>query len=131
MSGRPAFVLQTFFLVSPAVRLLAPKADLTAHVTGRISVAGSALAARLGMAYPVARRLRTSMLLGMYALVIFTMTFLAVFSKLFGEQGPRFSREQSAGYDVLVDSNPYDPATPQVLRAQPGVASVAPLLRAF
>ena len=127
----PAFVVQGVILVSAAVALLATNADLSVHLTSRLSGAGTALAARLGLAYPVARRFRTSMLLGMYALVIFTMTFLAVFAKLFGEQGPRFSREQSAGYDVLVDSNPYDPATPQVLRAQPGVASVAPLLRAF
>jgi hypothetical protein len=63
--------------------------------------------------------------------VIFTLTFLAVMSNLFGKQAPRFADETRAGYDVLVTSNPANPVTAETLVAQPEVVAAAPLLRGF
>ena len=72
------------------------------------------------------------MLLAMYALVIFTLTFLAVISNLFGKQAPRFAEETRAGYDVLVESNPANPVSARdARRPARGQPRAAPLLRGF
>jgi putative ABC transport system permease protein len=125
----PTFVLQGVMLVSAAVALGATNADVVGHVITRLARSGGGLATRLALSYPVARRFRTSMLLGMYALVVFTLTFLAVFSNLFRAQGPRFARETSAGYDLVVDSNQANPVGTATLEEQPEVVAAAPLLR--
>jgi putative ABC transport system permease protein len=127
----PAFVVQGVILVSAAVAILATNAETLAKSTNLLSVSGRTLAARLAFAYPLARRFRTSMLLGMYAIVIFTITFIATFSNLFAQQTPRLAREAGAGYDVLVESNRANPISLDTLKAQRGVEAVAPLLRAF
>lgn len=127
----PAFVVQGVLLVAAAVAIVAVNTDLYGHVTDRLSGSRRALAVRLGVAYPLARRFRTSMILGMYAIVVFTLTFLAVFTNLFAEQTPRFVNELRAGHDVLVDSTRGNPLTVATLEAQPDVAAATPLLRAF
>jgi putative ABC transport system permease protein len=86
--------------------------------------------ARLGIAYPLARRFRTSMLLGMFSLVIFTMTFIAAMSTAFGSQGQRFSDEIRGGAELLVTSNPANPVAADTLLARPEVTGVAGLTRA-
>jgi putative ABC transport system permease protein len=127
-----AFLVQGVTLVAAAVALGAVNADIVGHVLmNRLLPRGRSLSTRLALAYPVARRFRTAMLLFMYALVIFTLTFLAVMSNLFGKQAPRFAEETRAGYDVIVESNPANPVSAETLVAQPEVTAVAPLLRGF
>lgn len=125
------FVVQGLILVAAAVGLGATNADLVGRALGRLGGSRRSLSARLAFAYPMSRRFRTSMLLGMYALVVFVFTFLAVFSALFSAQGPRFTEETSAGYDLIVDSTPTTPASINLLVAQPGVVAVAPIVRGF
>ena len=127
-----AFLVQGVSLVAAAVALGAVNADIVGHVLmTRLLPRGRSLSTRLALAYPVARRFRTAMLLFMYALVIFTLTFLAVMSNLFGQQAPRFAEETRAGYDVIVESNPANPVSAETLVAQPEVTAVTPLLRGF
>ena len=128
-SGIPTFVVQGMVLVAAAVGLGATNADVVGTVLTRLAGPGRGLAPRLAFAYPMARKFRTSMLLGMYALVVFVLTFLAVFSALFQAQAPRFTRESSAGYDLIVDSNRANPATINTLVGRPEVATVAPIVR--
>jgi putative ABC transport system permease protein len=126
------FLVQGISLVAAAVALGAVNADVIGHfLMNRLLPRGRSLSTRLALAYPVARRFRTAMLLFMYALVIFTLTFLAVMSNLFGKQAPRFAEETRAGYDVIVESNPANPITAEALVAQPEVSAAAPLLRGF
>lgn len=126
----PLFVLQGIILVAAAVAIIATNAHLSSHLADALAGTGRGLALRLGMAYPLAKRFRTALLLGMYALVIFTLTFLSVVSAIFAEQAPSLTEEGRAGYDVVVDSNAGNPVSAEQLEAQPGVASVAPLVRA-
>ena len=127
-----AFLVQGVTLVAAAVALGAVNADIVGHVImTRLLPRGRSLSTRLALAYPVARRFRTAMLLFMYALVIFTLTFLAVMSNLFGKQAPRFAEETRAGYDIIVESNAANPVTAETLVAQPEIAAAAPLLRGF
>src|SRR5439155_26642636 len=106
-----AFVVQGVLLVAAAVTLVATNDEAFVAVADRLSGSPRALAARLGLAYPLARKFRTGMTLAMYAIVIFTLTFISVFSKLFADQGPRLTAETRSGYDVLIDSNPGNPLT--------------------
>ena len=125
----PTFVVQGMVLVAAAVVLGATNADLIGRALTFLSGPGRGLAPRLAFAYPMARRFRTSMLLGMYALVVFVITFLAVISDMFSAQAPRFTEESSAGYDLILDSNPANPATINSLIARSEVATVAPIVR--
>jgi putative ABC transport system permease protein len=124
-----AFLVQGVTLVASAVALGAVNADVFGRlILSRLLPAGRSLSTRLALAYPVARRFRTAMLLFMYALVIFTLTFLAVMSNLFGKQAPRFADETRAGYDLLVNANAANPVPVETLAAQPEVSAVASML---
>lgn len=125
------FVVMGVILVTAAVTIASQVDHLWVWLADRFSGAGRGLSARLGLAYPVARKFRTGMLLGMYAIVIFTMTFMSVFTGIFTAQAPLFTKELSAGYDVFVDSNAGNPVTVDELEANENVTAVAPLLRAF
>jgi putative ABC transport system permease protein len=126
-----AFVVQGVVLVMAGVTLVAANADQLNRLTDRLSGSARGLAARLGLAYPLAKRFRTALLLGMYAIVVFTLTVLATFSQMFAQQAPRLTEEARAGYDVLVQSNPANPATVELLEQQPEVTSAAPLQWGF
>ncbi len=132
----PVFVVQGVILVAAAVTLLSRAGGTWSRASDAVGRAGDAFALsaglpmRLGLAYPLARRFRTSLLLGMYALVMFTLTFLAVFAGIFAAQEHDFLRDVRAGTDIVVDSNPANPVDAATLRRQPDVADAAVLLRA-
>lgn len=128
-SNIPTFVGQGIILVAAAVTLGAVNAEAVGKVVNRLAGRRRGLASRIAFAYPVARRFRTSMLLGIYALIVFVLTFLAIFSHLFDAQIPRFTRQAAAGFDLVVDSNPSDPATVNTLFAQGSVGFLAPIVR--
>lgn len=122
------FVVQGVVMVGAAVAIASSSDRFWAWLAEHLSRTGKGLAARLGLAYPLARTFRTGMLLGMYALIVFTLAFLAVFSSIFSAQAGAFTRQVDAGTDLVVDTNPASPVTTAQLRAQPHVADVAPLV---
>jgi putative ABC transport system permease protein len=117
-------------LVAAGVTILSQADRVWAALADAMAASGRGLAARLGLAYPLARKFRTSMLLAMFAIVIFTMTFISVLSGIFGAQAPQFTDNVRAGYDLYVESNVGNPVPADQLANQPGVAAVAPLTRA-
>ncbi len=128
-AGIQVFVVQGVVLVAAGVVLLAQADRVWAWLSKAISASGGGLATRLGLAYPLARTFRTSMLLAMFSIVIFTMAFISVLSGIFGNQAPTFTEEVRSGYDLYVESNQGNPVTTEQLLAQPGVEAVAPLTR--
>jgi len=130
-AGIQVFVVQGVVLVAAGVVLLAQADRVWAALSKAISASGGGLATRLGLAYPLARKFRTSMLLAMFSIVIFTMAFISVLSGIFGNQAPTFTEEVRAGYDLYVESNQGNPVTTAQLEAQPGVEAVAPLTRSL
>ena len=128
-SGVPVFVVQGVIMVAAAVGLATALDRVWIAIVAGVTRTGRGLAARLGMAYPLDRLFRTSMLIAMYALIVFTLTFLAVYGKIFGGQASTFTRQVSAGTDLRVDANPSNPVDASQLAAVPGVSSVATLLR--
>jgi putative ABC transport system permease protein len=123
--------VQGVILVGSATAIVATNDDIAIWAVSKLGVSKRTLAARLGFAYPLARVFRTSMLLGMYAIVVFTLTFLSVFSNLFSAQAPQFAHDTAAGYDVLVDSNFSNPVPVNALTSQPEVVAEATIDRAF
>ncbi|HEX2049245.1 MAG TPA: FtsX-like permease family protein [Actinomycetota bacterium] len=120
-----AFVIQGVLLTFAAVVLLSQLQENLADPIRR--VAARNLSLRLGVAYPMARRFRTALTLGMYSLVVFTMTFVSVLSNVFGGQVDNATAQEAGGYDVLVTASASNPPAPDALAATEGVESVAAL----
>ncbi|HYP22508.1 MAG TPA: FtsX-like permease family protein [Actinomycetota bacterium] len=117
------FVLQGVLLNVSGVILLTQTQENLGNVLHRFA-AGS-LALRLGLAYPLARRVRTGLTLGMFSLVVFTMVFIAVLARIFGGQVEETARREGGGYDVLVDSAASNPPRPEAIASVEGVEAAA------
>jgi putative ABC transport system permease protein len=126
-AGIELFVVQGITLTAAAVVLVTQEHDRFERLARRLGVGRMAMAARLGLAYPVARRFRTGLTLAMYSLVIFTLTFITVLAGTFRNQIDQTTKEISGGYDVFVRSNPSNPVPFDDLAAVEGVEYVAPL----
>jgi putative ABC transport system permease protein len=119
-----SFVVQGVLLTFSAVILLTQTQE---NIEGGIrKVAAARLPLRLSVAYPLARRGRTGLTLGMFSLVIFTMTFIAVLSNVFGGQVDTAVAKEG-GFDILATSSPSAPPSNYELQQQDGVGSIATL----
>ena len=128
-SDIPVFFVQGLVLVLSGVVLVVANDDQFRWLSKRLSDAGGGVATRLGLANPLAKRFRTGLLLGMYALIVFVLVFMAVFAAVFQAQGPRITADTSAGYDMRVDSSLGNPVNAVQLQAEDGVEQAAPLVR--
>jgi putative ABC transport system permease protein len=129
-AGIPPFVVQGVILVASAVALTSANGEIYLRaVRALVGWTRKGLASRLGFAYPLARPFRTGLLVGMYALVMFTLTFIALFAHIFSQQVPALTDATRAGYDLLVDSNPANPLDPGDLEQVPDVEASATLVR--
>jgi len=129
-AGILLFVVQGVILVASAVALTSANGELYLRAASfLLGWTRRGLSTRLGFAYPLARPFRTALLVGMYALVMFTLTFVAVFSHIFSRQVPALTDATRAGYDLLVDSNPANPLDPEDLGRVRGVDTSATMVR--
>lgn len=122
-----AFVVQGVVMVAGAVILSASASGLWSKAINGMTRAGAGLSTRLGLVYPLARRGRTGLLLGMFSLVIFTITFLAVFSGILRQQTSGLADDSRAGFDVVASSAVFNPATSEQILAVDGVETAAAL----
>ncbi len=125
------FVVQGVILVAGSVLVSSSAQRLwqwSSRVLGGTTIG---LSARLGLAYPMARKVRTGLLLSMFALVIFTVTFLSVFSRILNEETRSFATESRAGYDLIVRSSSVNPVAAADIADIDGVAGVSPFIRSF
>ena len=122
----PIFVVQGIVLTAAAVALVSQNQESIGAVLRRLG-GGRSMAVRLGLAYPLARRFRTGMILAMYSLVVFTLVFITVLSHLFASQIERFTADVAGGFDLQVTSNRANPVPVEELRSTPGVSVVATL----
>jgi putative ABC transport system permease protein len=120
------FVVQGVVLTAAAVALVSYNQEAVATALRRLG-GGRSMSLRLGLAYPLARRFRTGMILAMYSLVVFTLVFIIVLSDLFAGQIDQFTADVSGGFDLRVSSSPSNPVTPEQLRARGDVEQVAAL----
>ncbi len=130
-AGIEVFVVQGVVLVAAAVLISNSARRAWSLVVDASSRLGAGLSTRLGLVYPTARRGRTGLLLAMFSLVIFTITFLSVFSAIFGQQTTGFADEARAGYDITLASSVVNPVEAGDLLAIEGVASASGFVQAF
>ncbi len=64
---------------------------------------------RTAIAYPMARRGRTGLTVGIFALIVFTIVVMAAVQSLIGSSIRTFTAEASGGYDIFGVSNPDAP----------------------
>jgi putative ABC transport system permease protein len=121
----PIFLVQGLSLVAAAVYLATAYLRSIGGVLERWS--GGALAARLGLAYPLARRFRTAMTLGMFAVIVMTLVYMSEISFMNQGRTDEIAQNLSGGFGIDVLSNPGDPVTSAQLLSLPGVERVAPL----
>lgn len=125
----PLFVLLGVILTASAVVLVSVNQESIGGALRRLGRGSMAL--RLGLAYPLAKRFRTGMILSMYSLVVFTLVFMTTFSYLFEQQLDEFTAKVSGGSDVRVDSLPTNPIPVDGVRSVPGVAGAITLSNAL
>jgi putative ABC transport system permease protein len=122
------FVVQGLLLVGAGVVIVSQHQSAIGHALARFRP--RSLRVRLGLAYPLARRFRTAMTLGMFSLVVFILVLVSVFSAMFSSQVDRFTADASGGFNVAVSSNPTNPVDFAALAKEPGVLAVAPVTTA-
>jgi putative ABC transport system permease protein len=112
------FFISGLFMVGGAILLFLYNADqLLALFAGLLSRFGRLLpVARVAIAYPVAAKGRTATTLAMFSLIIFTLVGTATIANTFSnfldvESG-------SGGYDVLLQTNPFNPVSAEALSAR-------------
>jgi putative ABC transport system permease protein len=121
------FLVQGLVLASAGV-VLASQADrLWSWWADRLADRG-AISARLALAYPLARRGRTGILLAMFSLVVFSLTLMSVINESDSARAPQLATHAGGGWDMWVDSSPTGPVTTAELAAVDGVAQVTPLV---
>ena len=124
-----AFVVQGVVLTVGAVSLAVSLDRVWAFAVEQLGRGGRGLAPRLGIAYPLARRFRTAMLLGMFSLVISTVTMITASSAAVDANTEASVEDIAGGFDLLVDVNPANPVDVEALAARSDVAAVAGLVR--
>lgn len=123
------FVVRGVVLTTGAVSLAVSLDRVWTFAIELLGRGGRGLAPRLGLAYPLARRFRTSMLLGMFSLVIFTVTILTSFSSAFSDSTGQTVEKIAANHDIVLDTDPANPIDIAELEARDDVMSVAGLSR--
>jgi putative ABC transport system permease protein len=121
------FVVDGVILTVSAVILVSRHQEMIGHGVRTVGGGSKSMSLRLGLAYPLARRFRTSIILLTFALTMFTLTSITLFSGSFGSQVDAFTKKSSGGFDVQAFSNESNPAPPQAVAAEPGVEAVAAL----
>ena len=119
------YVAQGIVMTAGGVAFVTLQQDRVTAVIRRLG--GRAVALRLGLAYPLARRGRTGLTVAMYALVVFILTFITSISFMIDRQVDSASAAASGGAQVLVKSSGTNPIRIDDLVRMPGVLMVAPL----
>jgi putative ABC transport system permease protein len=120
------FVVQGLVLTGVAVVLLSANQEVIGGALRRVGLSDS-LSVHVGLAYPLARRFRTAMILAMFALVIFTLTFLSVFRHMFAAQAGQLTERLGGNIDIIVQANPGSTVAVDTLVTHPGVKAGASL----
>ncbi|MEA3076868.1 MAG: putative transport system permease protein [Actinomycetota bacterium] len=121
------FVVDGVVLTVSAVFFVSRHQQAIGHVVRRVGGGSKSMALRLGLAYPLARTFRTSIVLMTFALTMYTLVSITLFSSVFGNQIDQFTRDISGGFDGRVVSNASNPVSPDAVRQVPGIGLIAPL----
>jgi putative ABC transport system permease protein len=122
------YVAQGIVMTAAGVSLATLQLDRLARILRGFGK--RALAFRLGLAYPLARRGRTGLTVAMYALVVFILTFITAISHMIDQQVDTVSAKVAGGAQVFVRSSDASPISLSALMQTPGVSMAVPLSQA-
>jgi putative ABC transport system permease protein len=110
-TGMEAFVLSGVFLVLAGVLIVMFNSNILLLTLQKTIGRGKSTRAVLktAISYPMDNKFKTGMTLGMFALIIFTVTVIAMIAAMQASIGDNMLREQSGGYDVIGLTNPRTP----------------------
>jgi len=105
------FVLSGLFMVSAALMVVMYNSNLILNGLMKIFGRFKSLAPvfKTAISYPMDNRFRTGMTLAMFALIIFTITVLAMIIGLIQGNIDTITEENSGGYDMVTTNSPYAP----------------------
>ncbi len=121
----PIFLVQGLAMTAASIVVVNGQQEAIGRVMARVS--GSSLPVRLGLAYPLARRFRTGMTLGMFSIVMLTLVYMSVLSFMFQGQTDGLAADLAGGFEIVTTSNPSNPVTGTELAGVDGVDTVAPV----
>lgn len=102
------FLLSGLFMVSSALMVIMYNSNLILagllKIFGRFK--GLTPIFKTAVSYPMANRFRTGMTLAMFALIIFTITVLAMIMGLIGGNIDTITEDNSGGFDMIVFNDP-------------------------
>jgi putative ABC transport system permease protein len=109
--GTSGYTVLGFVLTAAATVLLTQNQELISSATRRLTDRPSqtALSVRLAVAYPLAKRNRTGLILLMYSVVVFTLVLLSVLAGLLANTTPGRVAVISGGYDLTATFNALPP----------------------
>ncbi|MFQ6107233.1 MAG: ABC transporter permease [Thermoplasmata archaeon] len=110
-SGMEMFVLSGLFLVLAAILLLMVNSTTFLNVLTRILARRTKTlpVMRIALSYPMKKKFRTGMTLAMFALIIFTVTVIAMITSFQRNSVESTYLEEAGGYDIIGFSNPSTP----------------------
>ncbi len=122
------FVIQGVALTAAAVLLVSEQQHRLVGVVDRLARGRRWLHVRIGLAHLPAGRLRSGLTVAMYALVVFTLTFVTVLAGVFDRQLGAASTELAGGFGVVARWPSSTAGALDEVTDVPGVAAAAPLV---
>lgn len=124
------FLLQGVLLVGLAVTIASALEAgwLRFARTAGTWTGGNGVATRVGMAHPLARPVRSALLVAMYALVIFTVTFMGVMNAVFSASTPELARQAAGEWELVLDTNETSPFTSEELLGRGDIAEASAVM---
>jgi putative ABC transport system permease protein len=112
------FFISGMFLVGGSILLFLYNADALLNLFARLlgGVGKLLPVARVSIAYPVAAKGRTATTLAMFSLIIFTLISTATITNTFSNFLD--AEAGSGGYDILVQTNPFNPIALPAFQAE-------------
>jgi len=123
--GLVIFVVQGIVMTAFAIALVTQNQETIGAALRAVGGGSRNMALRLGLAYPLAKRFRTGLTLGMYSIVVFVLTLLVTISSLFSGQEAQFVTKLGGTAAIEVESNPTSPIPVSGVAGLPGVTQVA------
>ncbi len=122
----PSVVLGGILLVSSGVLLVNAHQSTAAHFLRRIGRGRVTVTSRLGLANPLAHRVRTLLTVGPFALVVFTLAYAEGLSSLITNELRALAPTLAGDYQVYAQSSPVRPFDFSTLDAST-VGAIAPV----
>jgi putative ABC transport system permease protein len=120
-------VLQGLTMVAAAVVLITLQQHQVGKLLRRTGRGRRGVTARIALAYPLARPVRTALTLAPVCLVVFTLAFVASLATLITSDVKSADDRAGGRYDLVLDSSAANPVPVEDLRFYEGVDAIAPL----